>query len=193
MSMNKQQIEELIDAKVAGQGSAIDVGGALPTIMKETLNLIPEGGEQVQADWTESDAESPAFIKNKPTIPAAQVNADWNAESGVAAILNKPNFGVIEVNCRLDNPGSKLLKLDIGETATIPELIQAWKAGKTIRCKFEVDGYPGIYMYVDMTCYNEGSEADAIDESLSGYGGCFEDSQSEGIVLGQYFLAKLSE
>ncbi|WP_233863470.1 hypothetical protein [Paraburkholderia adhaesiva] len=29
-------------------------------------------------------------LTNKPTIPAAQVNSDWNASSGVAAILNKP-------------------------------------------------------------------------------------------------------
>ena len=29
-------------------------------------------------------------LTNKPTIPAAQVNADWNASSGVAQILNKP-------------------------------------------------------------------------------------------------------
>jgi hypothetical protein len=29
-------------------------------------------------------------LSNKPTIPAAQVNSDWNASSGVAQILNKP-------------------------------------------------------------------------------------------------------
>jgi hypothetical protein len=29
---------------------------------------------------------------NQPTIPAAQVNADWNATSGVAEILNKPTI-----------------------------------------------------------------------------------------------------
>ena len=29
---------------------------------------------------------------NKPTIPAAQVNSDWNANSGVAKILNKPDL-----------------------------------------------------------------------------------------------------
>lgn len=29
-------------------------------------------------------------LLNKPTIPAAQVNSDWNANSGVAEILNKP-------------------------------------------------------------------------------------------------------
>ena len=31
-------------------------------------------------------------LSNKPTIPAAQVNADWNANSGVAQILNKPTI-----------------------------------------------------------------------------------------------------
>lgn len=29
---------------------------------------------------------------NKPNIPAAQINADWNAETGVAQILNKPDI-----------------------------------------------------------------------------------------------------
>ncbi len=31
-------------------------------------------------------------LSNKPTIPAAQVNADWNATSGKAQILNKPTI-----------------------------------------------------------------------------------------------------
>lgn len=32
-------------------------------------------------------------LLNKPTIPAAQVNSDWSAISGVAQILNKPTLG----------------------------------------------------------------------------------------------------
>lgn len=31
-------------------------------------------------------------LTNKPTIPAAQVNADWDAVSGIAQILNKPTL-----------------------------------------------------------------------------------------------------
>ena len=31
-------------------------------------------------------------LSNKPTIPAAQVNSDWNATSGLAQILNKPTI-----------------------------------------------------------------------------------------------------
>ena len=34
-------------------------------------------------------------LSNKPTIPSAQVNSDWNASSGVAEILNKPNLSTV--------------------------------------------------------------------------------------------------
>ena len=50
----------------------------------------PEIEPQVNADW---DATSGiAQILNKPVIPAAQVNTDWNATSGIAQILNKPVY-----------------------------------------------------------------------------------------------------
>ena len=45
---------------------------------------------QVNSDWNASSGV--AQILNKPTIPAAQVNSDWNADSGVAQILNKPRL-----------------------------------------------------------------------------------------------------
>ena len=48
-----------------------------------------------QADWNESDNSSPSYILNKPTIPAAQVNADWNSASGVSEILNKPTLATV--------------------------------------------------------------------------------------------------
>lgn len=38
-------------------------------------------------------------LSNKPTIPAAQVNADWDAASGVAAILNKPTIPDLATYC----------------------------------------------------------------------------------------------
>ena len=34
-------------------------------------------------------------LRNKPSIPAAQVNADWNSNSGVSQILNKPNLATV--------------------------------------------------------------------------------------------------
>lgn len=37
-------------------------------------------------------------LSNKPTIPAAQVNSDWNASSGVSQILNKPTIPTVDQN-----------------------------------------------------------------------------------------------
>ena len=37
-------------------------------------------------------------LLNKPSIPAAQVNSDWNAASGVAQILNKPTIPTVPTN-----------------------------------------------------------------------------------------------
>lgn len=45
-----------------------------------------------QPDWNQSDNTADDYIKNKPSIPGAQVNSDWNASSGVAQILNKPSL-----------------------------------------------------------------------------------------------------
>lgn len=42
--MTKEQIQALIDAKIAGQGSAIDIGGALPAILGGILELATQSG-----------------------------------------------------------------------------------------------------------------------------------------------------
>jgi len=57
----------------------------------QTFPTIPAA--QVNSDWNAVSGVSQ--ILNKPTIPAAQVNSDWNALSGLAAILNKPNLAAV--------------------------------------------------------------------------------------------------
>ena len=57
----------------------------------QTFPTIPAA--QVNSDWNASSGV--AQILNKPTIPAAQVNSDWNASSGVAQILNKPTLAAV--------------------------------------------------------------------------------------------------
>lgn len=43
--MTKEEIQALINAKIAGQGSAVDVGGALPAILSGIIDLIPAPAE----------------------------------------------------------------------------------------------------------------------------------------------------
>ena len=81
-------------------------GDNAPIDLKEGLN-IPAGkpiqaagiagtsGQVLSSTGTSINWITPfdgdyTSLSNRPTIPAAQVNADWNASSGVAVILNKP-------------------------------------------------------------------------------------------------------
>ena len=50
-------------------------------------------------------------LTDKPTIPDAQVNADWNATSGVAEILNKPTLATVATSGSYN---------DLTDTPTIP-------------------------------------------------------------------------
>ena len=71
-------------------------------------------------------------LLNKPTIPSAQVNSDWNASTGVAQILNKPTLGTMaSANASDYTPTSGLatvatsgLYSDLTGTPTIPDAIQ---------------------------------------------------------------------
>lgn len=42
--MTTEEIKNLIDQKIAGQGTMVDVGGALPTILKEIVDMAGQGG-----------------------------------------------------------------------------------------------------------------------------------------------------
>ena len=61
-------------------------------------------------------------IKLLSTIPAAQVNADWDAASGVAQILNKPNLATVATT------GSYS---DLSNKPTIPTVDQNYNAAST--------------------------------------------------------------
>lgn len=71
---------------------------SLPTKTSELTNDGADGtSTYVEADDLATVATSGSYndLSNKPTIPAAQVNSDWNAASGVAQILNKPTLAAV--------------------------------------------------------------------------------------------------
>jgi hypothetical protein len=80
--------------KVTGKGLSTN---DFTNTLKTKLDGIQDGAEvNVNADWNATSGD--AQILNKPTIPAAQVNSDWNATSGVAQILNKPTIPAAVTN-----------------------------------------------------------------------------------------------
>ena len=78
--------------------------GLMSAADKTKLDGIATGATKtdapVNADW--NAASGLAQILNKPTIPAAPVNADWDATSGLAQILNKPTIPAAQVNADWD-------------------------------------------------------------------------------------------
>ena len=94
---------------------------------KSKLEGIENGAQvNVQADWEEEDPNSDAYIFNKPTVPAAQVNSDWNAQSGVAQILNKPDLSVYVESQDLSSVAFSGSYNDLIDKPTIPlEQVQA--------------------------------------------------------------------
>lgn len=72
----------------ASSRTNLAVGDSLKTIISKIKKFF-------------SDLKAVAFsgsyndLSDKPTIPSAQVNSDWNANSGVAQILNKPSLATV--------------------------------------------------------------------------------------------------
>lgn len=114
------------------------VAGDNITIDPTTNEISAEAQEQ--ADWNQQDSAEPSFIRNKPnlsevalsgnyndlsnkpTIPAAQVNSDWNANSGVAQVLNKPNLAAVATSGNYS---------DLNGTPTIPTVDQTYDGTST--------------------------------------------------------------
>lgn len=59
-------------------------------------------------------------LNNKPTIPAAQVNSDWNSNSGVSEILNKPDLSIYAQSSNLASVATSGDYTDLINQPTIP-------------------------------------------------------------------------
>ena len=74
--------------------------------------LLDKAGSAVQPENLATVAKSGSYndLSNKPTIPAEQVNADWNATSGKAQILNKPT--IPDISGKVDKVVGKQLSTE---------------------------------------------------------------------------------
>ena len=83
-----------------------------PTIPTKTSDLTNDSGFVESSDLatvaTTGDYDD---LTNKPTIPAAQVNSDWDSTSGVSEILNKPTLSTVATSGSYN---------DLTDTPTIP-------------------------------------------------------------------------
>lgn len=81
-----------------GGGVADSVAwGHITGTMSDQTDLTTALGTKANTADLATVATSGSYndLLNKPTIPAAQVNSDWDAVSGVAEILNKPTLATV--------------------------------------------------------------------------------------------------
>ena len=103
-------------------GLDFNVGNAGSWTMSVAFGpVVVSGGGGVQSDWNESDTTSMAYIKNKPTVPDAQIQADWNQTTTTAKdyIKNKPTIPAAQVQSDW-NEASSSSKAYIQNKPTIP-------------------------------------------------------------------------
>lgn len=75
-------------ANTSGTAAGLSANIAESQVTNLTTDLASKAASSSLA--TVATSGSYNDLSNKPTIPAAQVNSDWNASSGMAQILNKP-------------------------------------------------------------------------------------------------------
>lgn len=109
----------------------------------------------VGADWNTN-------VLNKPSIPAAQVQSDWNAGSGMGQILNKPTIAAARLFANLaatvvtsGTTEKVLLQLAIpANSAIVGSTYRAWIIGNS--------SSTGTLIF-KVRCGNLGTIADTID------------------------------
>ena len=87
----KTETNTLLSAKA----NASDVYTKSETYSDDEVDALLSAKADTADLATVATSGSYSDLSNKPTIPSAQVNSDWNASSGVAEILNKPNLATV--------------------------------------------------------------------------------------------------
>lgn len=77
--------QALARAAISVSGNYLTYSGGVITSSVPTLAAV-------------ATSNSYTDLSNKPTIPAAQVNSDWTATSGITQVLNKPTLSAVAVS-----------------------------------------------------------------------------------------------
>ena len=121
-----------------------------PVEVKDGINVASgkplqvAGANGTSGDYLKSTGSSVAWT-TFPSIPAAQVNTDWNATSGVAQILNKPTLATVATSGSYN---------DLLNTPTIPsaQIQSDWNQSSSAALDF-IKNKPSLFdgQYTSLT------------------------------------------
>lgn len=99
--------------------------GAATTVQGAKADTAVQPGDLATVATTGSYTD----LTNTPTIPAAQVNSDWNSTSGVSEILNKPTLATVATSGSYNDLTDKPTIPTIDDTSTT-STTATWSASK---------------------------------------------------------------
>lgn len=114
---------KVLTVDALGEPSWVTPSGGTTYSAGDGIDISAQNVVSADVDGTTIGIDSTTKkIKLLSTIPAAQVNSDWNAASGVAQILNKPNLATVATSGAYS---------DLTGTPTIPTVDQTYDASST--------------------------------------------------------------
>jgi hypothetical protein len=126
-------VSSAISALVTGVSSVAGKTGAVTLSSADVSGLAPVATSGAYAD-----------LSGKPTIPAAQVNSDWNATSGVSQILNKPTIPAATTDASLLTSGT-LADARLSSNVTLDNINNPFTAGQTITAQANTSALTASY------------------------------------------------
>ena len=167
-------VDQVYNASSANAQSGVAVASAVSG-KQDTISDLETirsgaalGATAVQPSALATVATSGSYndLSNKPSIPAAQVNADWDAVSGVAQILNKPSLATVATTgAYSDLSGTPSLATvatsgsyaDLSNKPTIPTVDQSYSASST-------NAQSGTAVANAISAVNQVPSSTAVDE-----------------------------
>lgn len=109
--MTKDEIKALVAAKIAGQGSMVDIGGALSAILDAIVDAIPEGGggnEPLVVNGTFQGGGSSMFTRGfTPNSGEPTFNDALSAFRAGTPVILKGQIGDNEVEAKVLSYGGE--------------------------------------------------------------------------------------
>lgn len=106
-------------------------------------------------------------LTGTPSIPAAQVNSDWTAVSGVSQVLNKPNLATVATS----GSYADLMNKPVIPSVNYPVTSVNTKTGAVVLTNADVGAAASVHTHTisDVTGLQSSLDSKASTASLSGY------------------------
>lgn len=166
-----QQKDHLALAEVASSGDYSDLTNKptafTPAVHTHTISDVTGLQSSLDSKLGVGASIPYSSLTGAPTIPAAQVNSDWTATSGVSQVLNKPTFATVATTGSYDDLTNK----PVIPSVNYPVISVNTKIGAVVLTNTDVGAAASVHTHAisDITNLQSTLDSKANTASLSGY------------------------